>query len=68
VAIQQNNGFGPGSSQTASVTNGIVFQQNTQYRRPTTMNPSAPNVNVLLPLAAPGIFVRDSYNNCHSQF
>jgi hypothetical protein len=66
LAINQNNGFGAGNadSGTASVTNGIIFKQYTQYPRPTTMNPSAPNVATLMPLAAPGIFIQSSYYSC----
>ena len=70
VAINQNNGFGSGvgESGTASVANGIVFQQRTQYPRPSTMNPSAPNLAVLMPLAAPAIFVQASYSECLSHY
>ena len=70
VAIGLNNGFGngPGDSSSASNANGVIFQQYTQYPRPTTMNPSALNVSALGPLAAPGLFVQASYQNCLSSF
>jgi hypothetical protein len=70
-ALNANNGLGlptggPPSS-TDSIANGVVFQQYTQYARPTTMNPGAPNVAALNPLAAPGIFVQNSYYNCRKE-
>jgi len=70
VATNANNGFGDmaGDSGSAWNANGIVFQQYTQYARPNTMNPSAPNISVLLPLAAPGLFVQATYQKCLSQF
>jgi RHS repeat-associated protein len=70
VAINSNNGFGnaSGDSRSASNANGVVFQQYTQYPRPTTMNPSAPNIGVLAPLAAPGLFVQATYQKCLSKF
>ena len=66
IAINANNGFGSagGDSATASLANGIVFQQYTQSGRLNTMNPSSPNLNALMPLAAPGIFVQNTYYNC----
>jgi RHS repeat-associated protein len=69
-AINANNGFGglPFASQTSSVSNGIVFQQRTQSGNVNTINPSSPNVNALMPLAAPGVFVQNSYVTCRSQY
>ena len=66
LAINANNGFGSvaGDSATASLSNGIVFQQYTQSGRLNALNPSSPNVNALMPLAAPGIFVQNTYYNC----
>jgi len=69
-ALNANNGLGlpaPGvaPSGTESVANGIVFQQSTQHGV-RTMNTTAPNINLVGPLAAPGIFVQNSYYNCLS--
>ena len=63
-AIGDNNAFGEGSAPTAWNANGVVFRQYTQYERPSTINPSAPNVNALTPLAAPGIFIQNTYYAC----
>jgi hypothetical protein len=70
LAINQNNGLGAGAgdSATASLANGVVFRQYTQYSMPETMNPSAANVVVLGPLAAPEIYLQASYQNCLSHF
>jgi RHS repeat-associated protein len=65
-AINANNGFGDAAadSANASIWSGTKFEQYTQYPRPTTMNPSAPTIMVLAPLAAPSIYIQASYNNC----
>jgi hypothetical protein len=67
VAISQNNGFGSGvqDSTSASIHNGIVFQMYTQYRRPSTMNPSSSKVLALGVLAAPGWGVESAYASCN---
>jgi RHS repeat-associated protein len=66
-ALNANNGLGLPTggrpSSTDSIANGVVFQQNTQVGS-RAMNPGAPNVAGLSPLAAPGIFVQNSYHNC----
>jgi RHS repeat-associated protein len=65
-ATLANNGFGnvAADSANASIWNGIKFQQYTQYRRPSTMNPNAPKVLALSPLAGPSIPLQASYRNC----
>ena len=67
-AIISNNVFDVGASQAASLGSGIVFQQYTQYSRPTTMNPSSSSIALLGPLSAPGIGVAAAYNNCMAAF
>jgi len=71
-ALNANNGLGLPTpslslSGSESVANGIVFQQSTQHGV-RTMNPSSPNMAVMGPLAAPGIFVQNSYVNCLEHF
>jgi RHS repeat-associated protein len=69
-AINANNGFGSvgGDSASASIWSGITFKQDTQYRRPNTMNPSAPNILILGFLASPSIYIQASYQKCKSAF
>jgi RHS repeat-associated protein len=65
-ATEANNGFGNvgADSANASIWNGTKFQQYTQYPRPTTMNPSAPSILVLGPLASPSLYFQASYQQC----
>jgi hypothetical protein len=70
IAINLNSelGAGAGDSSTASISPGVNFEMYTQFRRPSTMNPSSPNAVYLYPLAAPGVFVQNSYYTCKAGF
>jgi hypothetical protein len=72
-ALNANNGIGnaaPSLQPSGSESNGtgVTFYNNTT-RGPQAMNPGAePESGDLSPLAAPGIFVLNSYNNCMARY
>ena len=63
-AYSNNNGFDQNSAPTAWNANGVVFQQYTQYRRPSTINPSANNAGAANVLIAPEVFLNADYHQC----
>jgi len=64
IAYTNNNAFDQNSSASAWNANGVVFEQYTQYSRPSTMNPNAVNANAYNIIVAPEIFVNADYHAC----